>query len=165
VAIVPQPDYLAALGDLRHLTGDEPGARQEYATVAAITRLATAQRGVYNRQLVLYAADHRIGTDAAVAMGRAELAGRQDAAGYDALAWALHAAGRDAQAGPYSDRALAVSPVDPRFMWHAASIAAARGDTARATALLRDLLHRSPHFDPLQSRRASALLASLRGTT
>ena len=94
-------------------------------------------------------------------LARTELSIRRDAAGYDALAWALHAAGRDPEARPYSDRALAVSAVDPRFEWHAAAIAAGLGDRSRATALLTDLLHRTSQFDPLQSRRAASLLRAL----
>jgi len=161
-AIVPLPDYLGALGDLRSIQGRHSAAQEQYATVAAIARIATSQRDVYNRQLVLFAADHDRGIMAAVRMARAELTIRKDAAGYDALAWVLHAAGRDAQARTYSDHALAVSPVDPRFEWHAAAIAAALGQRTRAVTLLTDLLARSPNFDPLQSRHAAALLASLR---
>lgn len=165
VQIVPQPDYLAALGDLLTLTGDARGGQQEYATVGAIIQITSAQRGVYNRQLVLYAADHSVGVAMAVRMARAELVTRHDAAGYDALAWALHAAGQDAQARGYSDHALSISAVDPRFEWHAAAIAVALGDKARARMLLTDVLHRTPVFDPLQSRHAAALLASLGGAS
>ena len=162
-AIVPLPEYLAALGDLLAMSGRPAAAQAEYATVDAIARIATSQRDVYNRQLVLFAADHGRGVAAAVRMASAELAVRQDGAGYDALGWALHAAGRDRAAKAYSDRALAINGQDPRFEWHAAAIAAGLGQRSRAVALLTDLLHRSAHFDPLQSRRAAALLASLRG--
>ena len=162
-AIVPLPDYLSALGDLYTIEGRPAAAHEQYATVDAIARIATAQRDVYNRQLVLFAADHGRGVAAAVRMARAELATRKDAAGFDALGWALHAAGRDREARACSDRALAVSSVDPRFRWHAAAIAAALGQRDRAVALLTQLLAQSPHFDPLQSRHALALLNSLRG--
>jgi len=161
-AIVPLPDYLGALGDLLWLSGRHAAARQQYATVDAITRIASTQRDVYNRQLVLFGADHDRHVELAVRMSRAELTVRRDAAGYDALAWALHAAGRDDEARSYSDRALGVSPVDPRFEWHAAAISAALGQRARAVELLTGLLQRSPYFDPLQGTRAAALLATLR---
>lgn len=163
-AIVPLPDYLGALGDLLWLSGRRAAARQQFATVDAITRIASSQRDVYNRQLVLFGADHGRHVELAVRMARAELAIRHDAAGYDALAWALHVAGRDGEARGYSDRALAITAVDPRFEWHAAAIAAAMGRHDRAVGLLTDLLHRSPRFDPLQAMRAAALLATLRTT-
>jgi tetratricopeptide (TPR) repeat protein len=162
-AIVPLPEYLAALGDLLSISGRAAAAAEQYATVGAIARIASSQRDVYNRQLVLFAADHGHGAADAIRMARAELVTRKDAAGYDALAWALHAVGRDRAAQLSSDHALTVDAADPRFEWHAAAIAASLGQRARALALLTDLLHRSPHFDPLQSRRAAALLASLRG--
>ena len=161
-AIVPLPEYLGALGDLLSIQGRADAAAQQYATVEAITRIASSQRDVYNRQLVVFAADHGRGAATAVRMARAELATRKDAAGYDALAWALHAAGRDGEARLYSDRALAVSTVDPRFEWHAAAIAAALGQRARSVTLLAHLLAQSPRFDPLQARRAAALLQKLR---
>ena len=161
-AIVPLPDYLSAAGDLLWISGRHAAAREQYATVDAIARIASSQRDVYNRQLVLFAADHGRGIAQAVRMAQAELMVRKDAAGYDALAWALHAAGRDRAARAYSDHALAVSPVDPRFEWHAAAIAAALAQRTRAITLLTGLLAQSPRFDPLQSRRAVALLSSLR---
>lgn len=163
-SIVPLPDYLSALGDLFTLEGDRSAAADQYATVDAITRIASTQRDVYNRQLVLFAADHDRGVLSAVRMARAELLTRHDAAGYDALAWALHAAGRDAEARGYSDHALSISSADPRFQWHAAAIAASLGERTRAITLLTRLLAQSPRFDPLQSRRAAALLHRLAGT-
>lgn len=159
--IVPLPEYLAALGDLYRIAGRQQAARDEYATVLAIARIAAAERHVYNRQVVLFAADHGVDVPLAVRLARAELTTRRDAAGYDTLAWALHAAGRDSEARVYSDRARAVSATDPRFEWHAAAIAAGLGDRSRAIALLTDVLHRSPRFDPLQSRRAASLLHTL----
>jgi hypothetical protein len=129
--------------------------------VLTIARIAAAERHVYNRQIVLFAADHGVDRSLAVRLAQAELSTRRDAAGYDALAWALHAVGRDREARLASDHALSVSAVDPRFEWHAAAIAAGLGDRARAVALLTEVLHRTPRFDPLQSRRAAALLRLL----
>ena len=163
-AIVPLPEYLSALGDLFTIVGNHSEAVQQYAIVDAITRIASAQRDVYNRQLVVFAADHDRGVASAVKMARAELVSRRDAAGYDTLAWALHAAGRNAEARRWSDNALSISGVDPRFEWHAAAIAAALGERTRAVTLLTRLLAQSPHFDPLQSRRAAALLHHLVAT-
>ena len=160
-AIVPLPEYLSALGDLYRITGRPTAADNQYSTVLAIARIAAAERNVYNRQIVLFAADHGVDVSLAVRLARAELSTRRDAAGYDALAWALHAAGRDREARGYSDRALAISAADPRFAWHAAAIAAGLGDRSRAITLLSAVLQRTPHFDPLPSRRAATLLRGL----
>lgn len=163
VAIVPQPDYLAAVGDLETLAGDPSAAGRDFATVDAIRRLAAADRQIYNRQLVLFAADHGVHVADAVRMALAELRVRTDGAGYDAAAWALHAAGQDQKAAPLAATALRINPRDPRFLWHGGAIAAALGQTDRARALLAQALSVSPRFDPLQSTRAGQLLAELRG--
>jgi len=163
IAIVPQPDYLAAAGDLETLTGQGKAGARDYATVGAIRRLAAASRQIYNRQLVLFAADHGIDGGGAVSMALAELKLRTDGGGYDAAAWALHAAGQDAHASGYAAMAVRIDPKDPRFLWHAGAIAAALGDTSRATLLIAQALSISPHFDPLQAQRAARLLDDLRG--
>ncbi len=161
-AIVPQPDYLAAIGDLETLTGQRTAAARDYATIEAIRRLAVANRQIYNRLLVLYAADHGVDVGAAVSMALAELKVRHDGAGYDAAAWALHAAGQNARAAQYAATALRIDPRDPRFRWHAGAIAASLGQRARAITLISAALSSSPHFDPLQSQRAAQLLSQLR---
>ena len=163
IAIVPQPDYLAAAGDLETLTGQRKSAARDYATVDAIRTLAVANRQIYNRQLVLFAADRGIDLDAAVTMALAELKVRTDGGGYDAAAWALHAAGQDERASALAAAALRIDPKDPRFLWHTGAIAASLGDTSRAMSLIAQALSISPHFDPLQAQRAARLLDDLRG--
>ncbi len=54
----PQPEILAALGDLYALSGDEARAEEQYALVERIGTLARAGGGIYDRQLILFAADH-----------------------------------------------------------------------------------------------------------
>jgi tetratricopeptide (TPR) repeat protein len=163
VAIVPQPDYLAATADLETLTGHVPAATSDYATIDAIRRLATANRQIYNRQLVLIAADHGTDVAAAVTMALAELHVRADGGGYDAAAWALHADGQDTRAAALAATALRINPRDPRFLWHAGAIAASLGQPDRAVALIEQALSISPHFDPLQAQRAKLMLDQLRG--
>src|SRR4029079_1232233 len=58
IAIAPQPDALAALGDLLALRGDEGGAQQQYDTVVTIARLQGSGGLVFNRQLVLFDVNH-----------------------------------------------------------------------------------------------------------
>jgi len=162
VAIVPQPDYLAALGDLELLTGQRTAAARDYATIDAIRRLAVANRQIYNRLLVIAAADRGADVAGSVSMALAELKVRHDGAGYDAAAWALHADGQDARASALAAIALRIDPRDPRFDWHAGAIAASLGQTQRAVQLIERALAISPNFDPLQARRATQLLAQLR---
>jgi tetratricopeptide (TPR) repeat protein len=162
IAHVPQPDYLAALGDLLAVTGQRRAAEEQYRTVELTGTLAAINRQVYNRQLALFDADHGRHVADAVRMATAELEVRKDGFGYDTAAWALLAAGRVAEARADSDRALATGVPDARVAYHAGMIAKAQGDVARARRLLSLALHRSPHFDVLQARRARQALAALR---
>jgi tetratricopeptide (TPR) repeat protein len=161
VATVPQPDYLAALGDVLTARGDQRGAAQQYATVALTGQLANLNRQLFNRQLVLFDADHRRDAAAAVRLAQAELSVRRDVYGWDALSWALLADGQAGQARAASDHALALGSHDPRLLYHAGMIAAGQGDRVRATTLLRSALTISPSFDPVQAPRAAATLATL----
>ena len=98
VAIIPQPEFLAGLGDLYSLT-DRPGeAEQQYATVEFIGKLAEINQVVYNRQLALFSANHQRNVSEALTLASTELADRKDVYGYDAAAWALYKNGRDTEA-------------------------------------------------------------------
>lgn len=164
VAIVPQPESLAALGDLQAISGDLRAAESLYRQVRAIGQLGTAAGQLYNRQLVLFLANRGEDPARAVEMAAAELATRRDAYGWDAYAWALLAAGRAGEAQIAMDSARSFDTQDPLLDYHAGMIAAALGDTASARSLLTAALSRNPGFDPLQAIRAQATLDSLAGS-
>jgi tetratricopeptide (TPR) repeat protein len=161
VAIVPQPDFLAALGDLYRIQGQTDKAKVEYDTVEVIATLAKINQQVYNRLLAVFYADHGIKPDEALRLTQAELAVRKDVYGYDAYAWALYQNGRYADARAASDQALARGTADAKLLYHSGLIAKAMGDTARARAELSRALALSPTFDVLQAPRARAALDSL----
>jgi tetratricopeptide (TPR) repeat protein len=163
VAIVPQPDYLAALGDLYRLDGQTRQAQDEYGTVEVIAELAAINRQVYNRQLAMYYADHDVRVDEALRLTTAELAVRKDVYGYDAQAWALFKNGRLQEARAAAEQALAQGTRDAKLWYHAGLIDQALGDADRAKVELRRALTISPSFDPLQAPRARAALAELGG--
>lgn len=161
IARVPQPDYLAALGDLLARRGDRRGAEVQYRTVELTGTLAAINRQVYNRLLVTFDADHGRHVDDAVRLAQGELTVRKDAFGYDAAAWALFAAGRFDEARTDADHALAFHVPDARIAYHAGMIAEAQGDKVGARRLLRAALERSPNFDVIQARRARAALSGI----
>ena len=161
IAVVPQPEFLAELGDLYALTGRADQAAQQYTVVRAIADLASLQSQVYNRQLVIFRVNHAEHLTEAVAMAEAELAVRQDVYGYDALAWALLGAGRPVEATEAMQHALAEGTQDPLLFYHAGMIANALGDRPRATDFLTRALALNPGFDPLQAERARETLAEL----
>lgn len=164
IAIVPLPDSLARRGDLytlRNGSGDAARAKKDYDLVTFEAGLAGEASYVYDRTLVLYLASHRADPDHAVALAQAELTVRKDAYGYDALAWALLAAGRPAEADTAMTSALAFGTKDAKLDYHAGMIALALGQIDRARTSLQAALALDPGFDPLQAARARRALADL----
>jgi tetratricopeptide (TPR) repeat protein len=160
-ARLPQPELVAALGDLYALDGQRQRAEAQYALVGGIARLSAANGSVYDRQLSIFAADHDRDVRAAVRRARAELAVRGDIYGHDALAWALFKAGSLDAAAAEADAALTLNTPDPRIAYHAGLIAMARGDDARALPLLRLAVRGVGLLPPLQQPRARAALDQL----
>lgn len=161
IAFLPDPGYVAALGDLYALRGDDSLARQQYDTVEVIARLARANRQVYNRQLVLFYADHGLRPDEAVDLASAELDVRGDIYGWDALAWSLYAAGRYAEAREAADEALRFGTRDARLLYHAGMISLALGDERRARSELESGLDISSSFDPVHAPLAREALEEI----
>jgi tetratricopeptide (TPR) repeat protein len=146
----PTPAAATLLGDL---TGDDALARTTYA-------LQEAAGGVVDLEAALFEADHG---DPATALRRAEAAygARRTIFTADALAWALHSAGRDADAVPYAEEALRLGTADALLHYHAAEIAAAVGDTTRARTEVAAALATNPHFDVVHAPAARALATRL----
>jgi tetratricopeptide (TPR) repeat protein len=158
---LPQPDLVAALGDLYALDGDQDAAARQYALAEHIGRVAQATGSVYDRQLVLFAADHNRGVADAVSRARAELQVRADIYGHDALAWALFKAGELNEAAHESAAALALGTEDPRLVYHAGLIAMAQGRTTEARRLLTSAHFGAAYLSPLQVPVLEAALANL----
>ena len=135
VAAVPRPDLVAYLGSLYELSGNQSAADEQYATVEFIAGLsATGSERVYDREYSLFLADH--GGDAALAvdLAQSELETRRDVYGFDTAAWALHAAGRDAEAMSTMASALVLGSLDAKLLIHAGLIELANGLTDEVEA-------------------------------
>jgi tetratricopeptide (TPR) repeat protein len=158
--LVPLPDTLSALGDVRTALGDLPGAADAYGTVDVVARLDAVQQ-LFNRSVVLSRADRGVDTAAAVAEARSELKVRRDVYGYDALGWALLADGQVEAAARAADRSLALGTLDPRLLAHAGLAHAGAGDPTRARQLLSQAIDLSPTGDPTLMARVRAALAQL----
>jgi tetratricopeptide (TPR) repeat protein len=162
-ARLPQPELVAALGDLYALAGRAADARAQYRLVDGIAQLSAATGSVYDRQLDIFDADHDRDLAAAVRRAGAELAVRGDVYGHDALAWALFKADNLAEASREADAALALGTPDPRLAYHAALVFEARGEAARALPLMRLAVRGIAMLPPLQQPVARAALARLEG--
>ena len=162
-AIVPQPDLLAALGDLYAATGRDRLADRQYATVEVIGKLARINRQVYNRQLAIFYADHGLHPALARRLALTELRIRKDVYGYDAAAWTLARAGSCGEALPFARRALRLGTRDALLFFHrgyaegcAGNPAAMREWYARALALNPTFSFRWAPVARAESGRASA---------
>ncbi|MBV8818625.1 MAG: hypothetical protein JO022_09735, partial [Acidobacteriaceae bacterium] len=121
-AIVPMPDYAAALYDLYLKAGKKTEAQRQLANVDAIDALGKANGEKANRNLALIYADHDYRLDRALELATAELEFRQDIYTYDALAWALYKNGRHEEAAKAIAKALQLNTPEPMFQMHAAKI-------------------------------------------
>jgi len=160
VKILPDPSFVAALGDLYLLSGREREAARQYDLVEAIARLSAAGGALYNRQQALFYADHGREPEKAYAMAAREYEVRRDIYGADAVAWTALKAGRVDEARAMIKVALQLGTQDARLLYHAAMIANAASDPMAARDFLQRALALSPGFDPLQSSLAKNLAAA-----
>lgn len=159
--LLPEPAYLAALGDLYQVAGRDKEAAAQYALVEQVNRLNRANGALYSRQMALFFADHDIRKEEAYAQAKAEYAARRDIYGADALAWAALKAGKVAEAQAAIKEALKLGTRDAKFFYHAGMIAKAAGEAEAARDYLQRALSLSPRFDPLQAFDARRALESL----
>jgi tetratricopeptide (TPR) repeat protein len=132
----PLPEFQWALAD----TLRTAGRADEAAKVEATLKRTGAQNDA--RTFALFLATRGEQTELAVQLAERELKDRTDIFTYDALAWALTAAGRPDEAWPRMEKALAEGTVDARLFTHAGVLAAKLGRTAEAESWLakaRDL--------------------------
>ncbi len=159
-AILPLPEYVIALGEAHEAAGDLPAATRSYDLARAETSLFQAAGVDVDLELALFEADHG---DPATAVRLAEqsYATRQTVRTADALAWAHHRAGREAEAARLIAEALRLGGRDPLFLYHAGMIALAGGDEVTARRQLTDALAIDPGFSPTGAAGARAALATL----
>lgn len=158
----PLPEHLVEYGEYLESLGRPDDAARQYALVADVRRLFEASGVQDDLGIALFAADH--GDPAtAVPAAQAEFARRQNIDAADALAWALHSAGRDAEALPYAQQATSLGGRNALFLYHRGAIEAALGRTDAARASLASALDTNPHFSPLFAPRAAELLTDLGG--
>lgn len=150
VEIIPQPDFLAALGDLYWLTGQPEKAEQQYQLVEFVGRLAALNAQLYNRQMAYFYADHQRHLEEALHLAASELEVRQDIYGYDAAAWASFQNGLLEQAEIWMAEAMKLGTRDAKLYYHAGMIALAQGKTTEARAFFAQVYALNPYFDPLQ---------------
>jgi tetratricopeptide (TPR) repeat protein len=166
VDTVPQPQYVVELGELLQATGQRAAADAEYALLATELRLFAAAGVTDDLTPAEFYADHG-DPPGALAHARAEWGRRKNVLVADALAWALHANGRDAEALPYARAATRFGWRNALFAYHRGMIENALGQRSAARADLAAALAVNPHFNPLAApiarRTVDGLAIHLRG--
>jgi tetratricopeptide (TPR) repeat protein len=159
-SILPLPEYVIALGDAQAAAGRASDATRSYDLARAEIQLFKAAGVVVDVDLALLEADHG---DPATALvdAMAAHAATPTVRAADAMAWALHRLGRDAEAMPFVTEALRLGSIDPILRYHAGAIEAALGRTADARRDLELALATDPGFSATAAADARRLLATL----
>jgi tetratricopeptide (TPR) repeat protein len=161
LAVVPMPEYAAALGDVLTKVGRRDEARKYYDLVEYIGRLGAVNRVMYNRELAYFYADHDRDLATALDLARKELRVRQDVYAYDVLAWTLYKTGALAEARAAMAAALQTGTRDARLFFHAGMIEAQLGNREAARAHLTRALATNAFFHVIHADVARQTLRDL----
>jgi tetratricopeptide (TPR) repeat protein len=141
IAIQLDPATLGTMSDAYAALGDTAQAR---SFADAMATSALSQPGAIHRAWGLFLLDHDRDASRVLREARADIAHRHDVYGYDLLAWAAFKAGRIAEADSAIKLALSQNTEDAMLLYHASQIAAAAGDSARASSLRTTALALNP---------------------
>ncbi|MGW2048163.1 tetratricopeptide repeat protein [Streptomyces sp. NPDC001858] len=163
VARYPLPGPLVELGELyeaRGGEGDRAKAADQYVLVDAWTAIARANGVNADLDTALAAADHG---DKATALraARDDWSRRHTVHTADALAWALHVNGKDAEALAHARQATATGYRNASFLYHRGVIEKATGHPADARTHLSAALKLNPGFSQLGAGAARTALKTL----
>ncbi|MFI6319661.1 tetratricopeptide repeat protein [Nonomuraea sp. NPDC050556] len=137
---LPLPQYLVEYGEVRIKAGLTP----DWTLLRAEQQLLKAAGVQDDLTWAEFEADHGTAA-AAVRHARAEYAKHPNAVAADALAWALHRSGRDAEALPYARKATSTGWRNALLYHHRAEIERALGVRGTAASLVSRY---NPRFDP-----------------
>jgi tetratricopeptide (TPR) repeat protein len=163
IAIVPLPDYAAALGDVYTKLGRPEDAQKSYDLVEYIGYLNTLNKVLYNRELAYFYVDHDRKLPEALDLARRELEVRRDIYAYDVFAWALYKNDQPQEALTAITAALRLGTKDARLFFHAGMIHHRLGEWALARDYLRRALATNPSFHLLQAAVAERTLHTIDG--
>ena len=161
LAQAPTPELAAQVGDLLHHRGDIEGARAAWAEAEVLEREGWKHESPQPAALARLLAERNLQPQEALRLAEEAAQGRDDILTNDALAWSLYRTGAFEQAWAASLRARRTGTHDRRILYHAAAIAAARGERAIARSLAERALDGHPAFDLIAAPAAQALLATL----
>jgi tetratricopeptide (TPR) repeat protein len=163
VSRLPLPEYVLEYAQLLTSLGRSGEAQAQFALLTSIQQLFTANGVVDDLTSAIVEADHGSPAEA-VRHARAEWGRRHSVLVADALGWALHQSGQNAEALTYAVKANRLGWQNATFAYHLGLIEFALGRRADARKHLWDALRINPYFDRLQAPKATAALTSLEGS-
>ncbi len=145
---MPQPGYVLQYGELLQSLNRQVEADEQYRVFRAESALFASNGVNLDVDAVLFEADHGDAAEA-VRLAEAGVRTRPFLDMQDAYAWALHAAGRNAEAIEWSIKAKSLGTRSALFAYHAGMIELALGDLGAARRDLDAALALNPRFSPL----------------
>jgi tetratricopeptide (TPR) repeat protein len=158
----PSPTYVIEYADLLESLGRDRRASHQQELLRAQERIFRAAGVDLDLELALYNADHGHAAAALASAGRA-FTQRQSVFVEDALAWALHANGRDRAALRHARHAARIGTRSALLTYHRGMIERSLGMDSAARVSLRDALRINPFFSWTLATRARYALTTIGG--
>ena len=157
IATTPLPEHYIELGETLDFLGRDDEAQQAYDD--SVTAVETLEQGGANidLELALFLADHGAAEEA-LPLARAEWARSKGIHAADAMAWSLHANGRDREALRYARLATRLGTQEPSLWAHRGIIESGLGRTDEARRHLRKSIAMDPGESPWQREQAKIAL-------
>ena len=159
VAELPTIEYMTTLGDVYRSLGRDKEARAMYTRVADSLAVYRDNGVKPDADFIIFYADHGVRPQAALREAFDIYENRPTGKVADALAWMLHALGRDREAHRYAREAVAAASASSAELFHAGQIERALGNRTAGNRLLRKALRMDPAFSVLDAAKARQLLA------
>jgi tetratricopeptide (TPR) repeat protein len=156
----PSPGYLMEYANLLRAAGQPTRANQQLALAAAALRLFKVNGGTDDLGVAQLAVAQGHSRQAVLAAER-EWSRRHFADVADALGWALHQSGANAEAISYARKADALGARNSGYLFHLGMIELSLGRNGDARRDLSAALALNPHFSPLDAPVATAVLNRL----
>ena len=159
IATVPSPEAFAFLATAQRELGQ---VEEADALDLALDGIVASQTGMIHRSWAMTLLDRDRNVAPIVAMAASDTLNRRDVYSLDLLAWALHKAGRSAEALSLARRATQLGSVEPMLRYHAGMIELAAGDATIGRQHLSIALGRSRALGAGQVSEIRRALATTR---
>jgi len=158
----PVPSVVILQTELLRLAGRDDEAAQVDEVARAVAALQQSAGQIVDLEMALFEATRGTDADGAVALAQKAHDARPDNVyANDALGWALHRAGRSAEAVPFTDAALRLGTTDAGVLARAAIVYDAAGQDEQARTALEEAFSLAPWMSVAERQPAAELAGRL----